>query len=224
VLAPLSLALETDLRYAQHAAATLGSPAGSQPLHVRSLCHRLAQPALPLMDKSYWPVAHVAHYLDTTFYNLTTVALHDWRTYAEMRAIATQRYTLAHAPLEFVDPQLPAAACLPGQTMEEGLDVLQIIRKIHIFVSNFRYHHHLTTAHSPSLPPPDDVDDVDDVAHDVAHDVAQDVAHGVAHDVAGTTSTRRSSSRAARRPMASTSTPSRFGTLPPPSACTARAS
>lgn len=90
------------------------------------------------MQHAHLPSAHVAHYLDVTFYNLTTVALHDWRTYAEMRAIARQRYTLA-APLEFVDPQLPAAACLPGQTMEEGLDVLQIMRNIHIFTSNFRY-------------------------------------------------------------------------------------
>lgn len=27
----------------------------------------------------------VTHYLDTNFYNLTTVALHDWRTYSDMR-------------------------------------------------------------------------------------------------------------------------------------------
>ena len=38
-----------------------------------------------------------------------------------------------------MEPQLPPAACLPGQTMEEGLDVLQIMRNIHVFVSSFRY-------------------------------------------------------------------------------------
>ena len=80
--------------------------------------------------------------------NLTTVSLHDWRTYAEMRAIAMQRYTFGMdgsgggGCLDFVDPQLPAAACLPGQTMEEGLDVLQIMRNIHLFVRNFRYNLH----------------------------------------------------------------------------------
>lgn len=76
----------------------------------------------------------MSHFLDTTFYNLTTVSLHDWRTYAEMRTIADRRYHLS-----FVNPQLPAAACLPGQTLEEGLDVLQIMRNIHVFVSCFRY-------------------------------------------------------------------------------------
>lgn len=30
----------------------------------------------------------VTHYLDTTFYNLTTVALHDWKTYGKMRSYA----------------------------------------------------------------------------------------------------------------------------------------
>eukprot|EP00128_Syssomonas_multiformis_P018373 Colp12_sorted_trinity150504_noHs@17166 len=34
--------------------------------------------------------AHVTHYLDTTFYNLTTVALHDWKTYGDMRNLAQQ--------------------------------------------------------------------------------------------------------------------------------------
>ena len=138
VLAPLALSAETDLRYAQHAEATSGSPSGPPSL-VRSLCHRLCQSALPIRRNAYLPAAHVGHYLDTAFYNLTTVALHDWRTYAEMRAIATQRYKLHPASIEFVQPQLPSAACLPGQTMEEGLDVLQIMRNIRVFVTNFRY-------------------------------------------------------------------------------------
>ena len=30
----------------------------------------------------------VTHYLDTTFYNLTTVALHDWKSYGLMRNVA----------------------------------------------------------------------------------------------------------------------------------------
>ena len=58
---------------------------------VRALAQRLGQPPLVVMDVALLPSAVVGHYLDTTFYNLTTVALHDWRTYAEMRAIATKR-------------------------------------------------------------------------------------------------------------------------------------
>ena len=51
---------------------------------------------------------HVTHYLDSTFYNLTTVALHDWRTYGEMRNQASQKYGL-----EMTE------AHLPSQTLEQ---------------------------------------------------------------------------------------------------------
>lgn len=54
------------------------------------------------------PAAYVTHYLDKTFYNLTTVALHDWATYSEMRNLATQRYGLSMAE-----------AHLPSQTLEQ---------------------------------------------------------------------------------------------------------
>lgn len=53
-------------------------------------------------------VAYVTHYLDKTFYNLTTVALHDWATYSEMRNLATQRYGLTMTE-----------AHLPSQTLEQ---------------------------------------------------------------------------------------------------------
>ena len=52
--------------------------------------------------------AHVTHYLDTTFYNLTTVSLHDWKTYGDMRNLAEQKYGLV-----MVEPQLPS------QTLEQ---------------------------------------------------------------------------------------------------------
>ncbi|PFX13788.1 WASH complex subunit 7 [Stylophora pistillata] len=71
---------------------------------------------------------HVTHYLDATFYNLTTVALHDWRTYGEMRNQAKQKYGL-----EMTE------AHLPSQTLEQGLDVLEIMRNIHVFVSRYLY-------------------------------------------------------------------------------------
>ena len=34
----------------------------------------------------------VTSYLDATFYNLTTVTTHDWRTYEEMRTLAQDKY------------------------------------------------------------------------------------------------------------------------------------
>ena len=34
---------------------------------------------------------HVKTYLDKTFYDLTTIALHDWKAYSEMRNLASQK-------------------------------------------------------------------------------------------------------------------------------------
>ena len=44
----------------------------------------------------------VTHYLETIFYNLTTVALYDWMTYADMRNLAAEKYGL-----ELADNHLP---------------------------------------------------------------------------------------------------------------------
>jgi WASH complex subunit 7 len=70
----------------------------------------------------------VKHYLDTNFYNLTTIALHDWRTYADMRSLASEKLGL-----ELMDNYLPMGSD------DQGLDVLQIMRNIHVFVSRFTY-------------------------------------------------------------------------------------
>lgn len=70
----------------------------------------------------------VEHYLDMTFYNLTTVALNDWKKYSEMRHMATHKYGL-HL----------MESHLPSQTLEQGLDVLEIMRNIQVFVSKYNY-------------------------------------------------------------------------------------
>ena len=57
----------------------------------------------------------VTHYLETVFYNLTTVALHDWMTYAEMRSLAREKYGL-----EMAENHLPMGG------LDQGLDVLQV--------------------------------------------------------------------------------------------------
>ena len=62
-----------------------------------------------------WCSVHVESYLNKTFYNLTTVALHDWRTYSEMRALAQQKYMLTMAE-----------AHLPSQTLEQ-------VSRLHFF-------------------------------------------------------------------------------------------
>ena len=72
--------------------------------------------------------AYVENYMSETFYNLTTVALHDWKTYGEMRIVAREKYFLTT-----VEDRLPS------QTLEQGLDALEIMRNIHIFVSSHVY-------------------------------------------------------------------------------------
>ena len=51
---------------------------------------------------------YVTHYLDTTFYNLTTVSLPNWRTYSQMRNLASFKY---HLDMQDVH--------LPSQTLEQ---------------------------------------------------------------------------------------------------------
>lgn len=71
---------------------------------------------------------HVENYLSAMFYNLTTISLHDWKTYEEMRHLANHRLLLN-----------PVEDYLPNQTLEQGIDILEIMRKIHVFVSKYVY-------------------------------------------------------------------------------------
>ena len=61
------------------------------------------------MHEHFYVVSvYVTHYLDKTFYNLTTVALHDWKTYGEMRNLCVQKYGLTMTEVH-----------LPSQTLEQ---------------------------------------------------------------------------------------------------------
>ncbi|KAK3730652.1 hypothetical protein QZH41_008272, partial [Actinostola sp. cb2023] len=126
-LQPLCRDIETDLRLHIHQHLQLDD---RNPFKVgmRDLSHFLKLRPIRLFDKFIDIKAYVTHYLDSTFYNLTTVALHDWKTYAEMRNMAKQKYGL-----EMTE------AHLPSQTLEQGLDVLEIMRNIHVFVSRYLY-------------------------------------------------------------------------------------
>ena len=67
-------------------------------------------------------------YLNSLSYNLTSIALHDYKTYESMMILASNRYGL-----DFVNSQLPC------QRIEQGLDVLEITRSMHIFVTKYSY-------------------------------------------------------------------------------------
>ena len=81
-----------------------------------------------MFDKIINLKRHVEHYLDRTFYNLTTVALHDWQTYGEMKNLAKEMYGLI-----LTDSHLPMG------TLNQGLDILQIMRNIDVFVERYNY-------------------------------------------------------------------------------------
>lgn len=69
-----------------------------------------------------------ADYLSKTFYNMTTVSLYNWMTYGEMRLVAERRHSL-----DTVEDNLPI------QTLEQGMDLLQIMRNIEGFTREFSY-------------------------------------------------------------------------------------
>ena len=70
----------------------------------------------------------VEHYLGRTFYNLAALASHDWQKYGQMRLLAKMLFDLT-----------PLQDRLPSQTLDQGLDVLEIMRNIHIFVARLAY-------------------------------------------------------------------------------------
>lgn len=73
----------------------------------------------------------VEDYLNATFHNHTALALHNWKTYGEMRKLAQEKYGISLAEIT-----------LPGQTLEQGLDVLEVMRNIHLFVAKYHYNLH----------------------------------------------------------------------------------
>lgn len=126
-LEPLCKDIETDLRLHSHYHLQLDD---RNPFKVgmKDFSHFLNLLPLRFFGRVIDVRAYVEHYLDQVFYNLTTVALHDWKTYGEMRSLAKHKYGL-----------WTVEAHLPSQTLEQGLDILEIMRNIHLFVSNYQY-------------------------------------------------------------------------------------
>ncbi|XP_071139375.1 WASH complex subunit 4-like isoform X2 [Mytilus edulis] len=127
LLDPLCREIETDLRLQIHAHLQLDD---RNPFKVgmKDMSQLLKVRPIRFFDRYINIKGYVEHYLNTTFYNLTTVALHDWKTYGEMKHMAEQKYGL-----KLIESHLPS------QTLEQGLDVLEIMRNIHVFVSKFLY-------------------------------------------------------------------------------------
>lgn len=123
VLKPACHEIETSLRLHVHAHLKLDS---TNPFNIgaKDSGRVVRVPCLFLAENMVSTKRFVEHYLDDMFYNLTTVALHDWRTYRTMHALASYKMGL-----DTVQDHLPT------QTLEQGLDALEIMRNIHVFVS-----------------------------------------------------------------------------------------
>ncbi|KAJ4462623.1 putative WASH complex subunit 4 [Paratrimastix pyriformis] len=127
VINPLCRDIETDLRL--HVQRNLLTPDALPPPTFGPDRSPLIQlPPLRLFENDFHIAGRVSHYLDTTFYNMTTLALHDWKTYGEMKNLAKQKYGL-----------ILTDSHLPTQTLEQGMDVLEIMRGVHQFVRKFKY-------------------------------------------------------------------------------------
>eukprot|EP00003_Mantamonas_plastica_P021923 TRINITY_DN3625_c0_g1_i4.p1 TRINITY_DN3625_c0_g1~~TRINITY_DN3625_c0_g1_i4.p1 ORF type:complete len:1053 (-),score=451.78 TRINITY_DN3625_c0_g1_i4:39-3197(-) len=127
IVKPLCLDIETDLRLHIHSHLQV-SERNPYQTGMKDLSRFLKIRPLPFFDKWLDLKAQVVHYLDTMFYNLTTLTPQDWKTYEEMRNLALEKYGLKMAEV-----------FLPGATLEQGLDVLEIMRNIHIFVAKYNY-------------------------------------------------------------------------------------
>jgi len=127
ILSKLCMDIETDLRYHVHSHLQV-SDRNVFKSAVKDLSHFFRIKPLRYFDKTIDIKSYVEHYLDTTFYNLTTVALNDWKTYGEMRSRAEEKYSLMLTEVH-----------LPGQTLEQGIDVIEITRNIHVFVAKYNY-------------------------------------------------------------------------------------
>lgn len=127
ILDPLCHDIETSLRLSVHVHLQVNerNPFSS---NIPDYGPLLRVRPMRFFDKYIDIKGYVEHHLDQTFYNLTTVALHDWKTYGEMRCLAKLKNNL-----------VTVEDHLPSQTLEQGLDVLEIMRNIHIFVSKYLY-------------------------------------------------------------------------------------
>jgi len=129
MLDPLCRQIETDLRLQIHKHNNIQlDDLNPYKVGLKDMAHLLQVRPIRFLTRTIDLKRHVEHYLNKTFYNLTTVALHDWKTYGEMKNMAEQKYGLTLMESH-----------LPSQTLEQGLDVLEIMRNIHVFVSKFMY-------------------------------------------------------------------------------------
>ena len=73
----------------------------------------------------------VSQYLSEKFYEMTALTPLDWKTYEHIRILAKETYNL-----DILETHLPS------KTTDQNVDILQLVRNIHKFCTNYHYNLH----------------------------------------------------------------------------------
>ena len=119
-LKPLVEEIESDLRTQVHSIRIKGlnNPNPS----INNLAHFLSIENLPLFDVTINIKRYAEEYLNSMFYKMTTLNLNNWQTYQQMRVLAKTKYNLDLHEI-----------FLPSQNLDQGKDILAIIRNFNYF-------------------------------------------------------------------------------------------
>lgn len=84
-----------------------------------------------LFEKKISIKEEVRHYLGRVFYQMSALTPHDFQTYEHMRVFVKEKFQMDLIPSH-----------LPSQQIEQGVDVLQMLRELGKFVSKYNYNIH----------------------------------------------------------------------------------
>jgi WASH complex subunit 7 len=84
-----------------------------------------------LFEKQILMKEEIGIYLSHIFYEMSALSPHDFRTYEQMRVLAAERFNI-HV----------MQSHLPSQQLEQGVDILMLLRETRHYVSNYHYNLH----------------------------------------------------------------------------------
>ena len=125
----LSKEIEDDLRIQVHSSFIEGlESAAYSDINLNSF---LKIKNFKLFDKVIDIRRYIEEDLNMSFYKLTTLNLNNWQTYQQMRVLAKHKYGLNLHEVY-----------LPNQNLEQGKDILEIIRNLPKFTKNYIHNMH----------------------------------------------------------------------------------
>lgn len=100
IISHICAEIETFLRLEVHVNLNIIENSKNDPNNIKMLlkCEdykQWIQDSPMRLNQSYTSIGHrLENYLSVMFYNLTTISLHDWKTYEEMRHLAEKRFQI----------------------------------------------------------------------------------------------------------------------------------